>query len=357
MVLERVEKGHAETPINIDEEVIDCDAHIREERDDLLPYIDDEEMKAYVRGRDPYPNDGWDRSAGGRTGSATVRNPADEEAVMEELGLDQSLISPTKNLHHGEIADADVANAVARAYNDYVQDVWLDESDLFMSGILAPVQDPTFAAAEIDRLASEDEMVCVFLNPAGPRRALGDERYDPIYEAAQSHDLPIVMHSVATTNVGFPLQTDYFHNFVEVHAISHTFQHLAQVTSILCRGVPERFPDLRFVCLEAGLSWIPYLYRLDTEVLSRPNETPLLEKRPTEYFKERFWVSCQPVEEMDDSSGLEYLAELAGGWERILFSTDWPHWDFDSPTVVREHIPEEHRADVWSRNAREVFGL
>lgn len=357
MSLERVTKGRAEIPVTINEEVIDCDAHIRESVEDLLPYIDDEEIVAYAKGRNPYPSDGWDRSAGGRNGSATVRTPEDELAIMEDLSLDISLITPTRNLHHGEIVDVEMANAFAAAYNDYMLDVWLDGYDELVSGILAPVQDPEFGAAEIDRLGDEDGMVGVFLNPAGSEKALGDERYHPIYEAAERNDLPIVMHSVATTNVGFPLQTNYFHKFVEVHSISHSFQQMAQVASILCRGVPAKYPDLRFVCLEAGLSWLPFLYRLDTEVLSRPNETPLLDKRPTEYFTDQFWVSCQPIEEIRGFPGTEFLAEFAGGWDRIVFSSDWPHWDFDSPTVVNEYVPQEYRTKVWSENARAAFDL
>jgi predicted TIM-barrel fold metal-dependent hydrolase len=144
---------------------------------------------------------------------------------------------------------------------------------------------------------------------------------------------------------------------MEVQSSGQTFEHRAEVSSVLCRGVPAKCPDLRFVCLEAGLSWVPFLYRLDTEVLSRPNETPLLEKRPTEYFKDQFWVSCQPMEEVQGFAGIEHLAEFCGGWDRVVFSSDWPHWDFDSPAIVREVVPHEHRTKVWSENAKEAFDL
>jgi len=352
---EAIVKGGPETEIHIDEEVIDCDAHIRETVDDMIPYIEDKEAKSYVESEYfDYPWDGWDRSAGGRAGYATVHGPEDEAQVMEDLSLDISILSPTKNLYHGLLGNKDVAVALARAYNKFILDEWLDESEVFKSGIFVPVQDPEVGAELINEHGHEDDMVCVFLNPVGPEKALGDERYDPVYEAAERHNLPIALHGGATTHSQFPLQTNYFHKFLEVHAISHPFQQMAQITSILCRGVPAKYPDLNFITMEAGLGWLPYIYRLDKEFLARRNEAPLLEKLPSEYFQEQFYAVSQPLEE---TANVEYLAELAGGWDRLLFATDWPHWDFDSPTVIQEMFPKEHWSKVYHENARRAFDL
>lgn len=348
-----VEKGRPESKVNIDAEVIDCDAHIRESVDNLLPYVPEGEERRYIESPYfQYPSDGWDRSAGGRSGYATVRGPEQEKQVMADLSLDTTIITPTMNLYHGLLGNREVANALARAYNDYIVDVWLDHDDAFKSGILVPVHDPEVGAEEIDEHGDEDGMVGVCLNPLGPEKGLGDERYDPIYEAAERHDLTVIMHGAATTHSSYPNQTNYFHKFLEVHTVSHTFQQISQVVSILSRGVVERFPDLRFACLEAGLSWVPVLYRLDKEFLARQNEAPLLEKLPSEYFGEKFWVATQPLEE---TGNVEALVELAGGWDNLLFATDWPHWDFDSPTVVRDTIPAEYHEQVWSENAYDAF--
>lgn len=45
------------------------------------------------------------------------------------------------------------------------------------------------------------------------------------------------------------------------------------------------------------------------------------------------------------------------GWDRLLFATDWPHWDFDSPSVVQDTVPREHWSKVYHENATEAFGL
>jgi hypothetical protein len=351
----RILKGRPETKVDIDQRIVDTDAHIRESVEDMLPYVEDEEARGYIESPYfKYPWDGWDRSSGGRAGYASVGSPEEELQVMEDLSLDLAVISPTKNLYHGLFGNRDVAVALARAYNDYIVDTWLDYDDRFRSGVFVPVQDPEVGAEEIDRLGDEDGMVCVYLNPIGPEKALGDERYDPIYEAAERHDLTIAMHGTATTWPTFPGQTNYFHKFLEVHAISHPFQQMTQITSLLARGVPERF-DLRFVSMEAGVGWVPYIYRLDKEFLARRNEAPYLEKLPSEYFTEQFWIVAQPMEET--LPNVDAMAELAGGWDRFLFATDWPHWDFDSPSVVQDTVPEEHWSKVYHENAEEAFGL
>jgi predicted TIM-barrel fold metal-dependent hydrolase len=351
---EIMEKGWAEAE-PVEEEVIDCDAHIREELDDLIPYMDEGEEKRYAESEYfGYPSDGWDRSAGGRSGYASVEGPEDEREVMERFGLDTAVITPTRNLYHGLIGNRDVANELCRAYNRYLMDTWLSASDLFKGTVLVPVQDPEVGAEEIDKYGAEDDVVGVFLNPVGPEKALGDQRYEPVYEAAERHDLTVAIHGAATTHSTFPLQTNYFHKFLEVHSISHPFQQMAQITSIICRGIPERF-DLRFVSMEAGLGWVPYIYRLDKEFLARPNEAPDLDRLPSEIWADDFWVVSQPMEETIPDGCIDAMAELAGGWDNLLFATDWPHWDFDAPSVVKKTMPRERWGQVYHENARAAF--
>jgi len=350
-------KGRPETKVDINEEIIDSDAHIRESVDDLIPYIEDDEARAYVESNYfSYPSDGWDRSAGGRNGYATVRGPDDELQVMENLSVDTSLLTPTNNLYHGLIGNKEVASALARAYNEYMLDVWLDDYDMFKGMIMVPVQDPEYGAKEIERVGAEEDMVGVFLNPVGPEKALGAERYEPIYEAAEKYDLTITLHGAATTHSTYPLQTNYFHKFLEVHSISHPFQQMAQITSIICRGIASRY-DLRFVSMEAGIGWVPYIYRLDKEFLARTNEAPDLERLPSEIWSDQFWIVSQPMEETIPQEQINALAQMAGGWDNLLFATDWPHWDFDSPLVVQKTVPREHWSKIYRENAKKAFAL
>lgn len=349
----------------IGSKLIDTDAHIWETLDDLVPFIDDEEVRQYAGGSSDlgfnniYPWDGWDRTAGGRInqGERVIRNADDELTKMEHFGIDVSVLFPTLNLYHGLINTTHFAVELGKAYNRYLEAEYLAGNDNLKGAILVPHHDIDAAVEEIKKYGGDDDWVSVFLPPVGPDDALGNPKYHPIFEMAEKYGLPVSLHGGAFTANTFPLQTDYFETFLEVHAVSHPFQQLTQITSILCQGVLEKYDDLKIVAMEAGLSWIPVIYRLDKEYQARRNEAPLLTRLPSEYFREQIYVTAQPIEEISEFDGVSYLAEFAGGWDKLMFSTDWPHWDFDSPEVVNAYVPKEKRADIFYDTARTVYDI
>ena len=48
-------------------------------------------------------------------------------------------------------------------------------------------------------------------------------------------------------------------------------------------------------------------------------------------MREHIWVTTQPIEEPPDPRQLLAVFDNMGGTDRIMFSTDYPHWDFDDP--------------------------
>jgi predicted TIM-barrel fold metal-dependent hydrolase len=86
-------------------------------------------------------------------------------------------------------------------------------------------------------------------------------------------------------------------------------------------------------------------------------EVPALTRPPSDYVREHIWYTTQPIEEPDRA---EDLAEIIGwiGWGRIMFSTDYPHWDFDDPRyAIRCRLSEAQREMVFSANARALYHL
>jgi len=98
-------------------------------------------------------------------------------------------------------------------------------------------------------------------------------------------------------------------------------------------------------------------YRLDRNWKRMRSGLPHLKRAPSEYLHEHFWVTTQPMEEPENPAHLvDVMAAI--GFDRILFSSDYPHWDFDDPfVVVPASLGEERRRQIYSGNARALYGF
>ena len=161
------------------------------------------------------------------------------------------------------------------------------------------------------------------------REPAGNRRYWPIYEAAERHGLPVAMHVFGAG--GHPYTGAGWPSFYIEEGAGHSTSCQTVVTSLVIEGVFERFPTLKVVIVEGGFGWLPALtWRLDKLFERMRGEVPHLKRRPSEYIREHIWVTTQPMEEPDDRRQLLDMMEWIG-WDRLLFATDYPHWDFDDP--------------------------
>jgi predicted TIM-barrel fold metal-dependent hydrolase len=214
------------------------------------------------------------------------------------------------------------------------------------------------AASEIEKYSRERGMVGVFLPCAGLERLWGHRQYDPIYEAAQEADLPVLMHSVTVIHPVFPFNTQGFETEFGRHICSHTFSIMANIVHMITTGVPVRYPDLRIAVTEAGISWVPFLmHKMDKEYIERRREVPFLEDKPSTYLKKMYFAT-QPVEEPENLSDLVTMLNLYDGEDNTIFASDWPHHDFDHPSKVHQ-IPftNEVRRKVFGENACRLFDI
>jgi hypothetical protein len=131
-----------------------------------------------------------------------------------------------------------------------------------------------------------------------------------------------------------------------------------QFAGLIYGGVPERFPKLRIAFLECGVGWVPYwMERMDEEWEKRGKvEAPLCKKKPSEYVKSgNLFFALEPEEET-----VPYVIERIGA-DKILFASDYPHWDGMFPHVVstiraRKDIPDEAKAQILGQNAKRFYG-
>ena len=273
---------------------------------------------------------------------------------LDTLGLAFGIL----NCLHGGANEIDPAlgSAMCRAVNDWQRAEWLEPEPRLRGSIVIPQEHGELAAAEVDRVARELPGFVQALMLVRSAEPMGSRRYWPIYEACCNHGLPVGVHfggygGNPTTSSGWPSF------YLEDHTgMSVAFQ--AQLCSLVFEGALDRFPDLRIVFIEGGLAWLPSLvWRMERLYDELGDEVGHLRHRPADYVRRQVWVTTQPVEEPDEPAHLLTVLDRIGH-DRLLFATDYPHWDYDDPArAFPVTLPDALAERVFRTNARELYGL
>jgi hypothetical protein len=85
-------------------------------------------------------------------------------------------------------------------------------------------------------------------------------------------------------------------------------------------------------------------------------DLPSLQRLPSEYVREHFWFTTQPIDEPEKPEYFLQTLELLDMNDRLLFATDYPHWDFDAPDrVYPRSVPDELKQMMYYQNALRTF--
>ena len=133
---------------------------------------------------------------------------------------------------------------------------------------------------------------------------------------------------------------------------------MAGITSVLCTGLIERFPNLRFAFLESGSNWIaPYVEPLDDHFNnSRYNAQQLIDRSPSDYLNSgRIFIGC----EGDEPSLARMVGEIREN--KLIYSSDYPHADSSEGTVrflqERNDLSASATRGMLEENARRFYGF
>lgn len=351
----------ATTDVLESETIVDADVHLSVPEAELAEYVDRPYTDWLTAPDVQLKSPEWDPTLGGKIESRDLLTPDQlRRDVVDSLHVDHPILNVFRNL--SRLSRTDAALELMRGCNDYLFDRFLDEGDYLGLATVA-TQKPARAAEELDRVGDDDRIVGVFLPTTGPMPPLGDPEYDVLYRAMEDRGLTPVYHGATNSgfDVGFPKYDRAFEKFLTAHVNAHLWSQAMTLTSLIAHGVPEKFPDLDFVFLEAGIGWVPYMmFRLNKEAAMRRSEVPLLEKQPEEYIRERMYFASQPLGEPMDGRHMQSLLDIVGA-DSLLFASDYPHWDFDHPSELDAHLrarfSSEERSRVLNGNAKRVFDL
>jgi predicted TIM-barrel fold metal-dependent hydrolase len=253
-----------------------------------------------------------------------------------------------------QFGNYELAAATAQALNEWQVAEWLEPEPRLRASIVLPYEDSELAVAEIERWANDPRFVQVIL-VARTREPLGRRKYWPMFEAAAHYNLPVGIHFGG--NGGWPITGAGWPSFYyEDHAgMPQAFQ--GQITSLIYEGVFERFPNMKVVLIEGGFAWLPPLmWRLDRLWQEKGAEIPHVTRLPSETIREHFWITTQPIEEPNQPAYFRQLLDQLGMNDRLLFATDYPHWDFDAPDQALPHgLSAALKQAIMADNARQFY--
>jgi predicted TIM-barrel fold metal-dependent hydrolase len=95
-----------------------------------------------------------------------------------------------------------------------------------------------------------------------------------------------------------------------------------QVSDLIMSGVLTRFPQIKFVSVESGIGWIPFMLEtMDYQFQGNgvAEESPQFDRLPSEYFARNVYA-CYWFEQTAPRRLLDKI-----GVDNIMFETDFPH--------------------------------
>lgn len=337
---------------------IDCDIHPYASNDyPLAPHIPESFRTAIAQGSVSQPGMGFQNPFGVNRRDASCGSPEDViEQHFDRYGIAYGVLQPP-GISISLASNIDAGCAMARAWNDWQIEHFLNRDPRFLGSICLNMNDPLQAAAEVRRAGAHPQMVQVIVT--GESALLyGHRFYHPVYEACQEMGVAFSLHPGAegsrtpSTPVGMPSSYFEWHSTLPLTFMAHA-------TSLISEGVFEKYPKLKVVLVEGGFGWLPHLmWRMDKNFKALRSTLPWLKRLPSEYVVEHIRVTTQPIEEPEKPEQLLQLFDMMHAEKTVCFASDFPHWDFDDPhrvfpTRMSDHLKER----IFYRNASEVYGL
>jgi predicted TIM-barrel fold metal-dependent hydrolase len=273
------------------------------------------------------------------------REPGPRVELMDELGLDKTLMFPTlaSLVEERMRDDPELIHVVIHALNEWMHEEWTFNFDdrIYSTPVISlPIVD---RAIEELQWVAERGAKTVLIRPApvpGFRgmRSFAFEEFDPFWQAVVDLDITVSMHA---SDSGYSRYMSDWTGPMEMLPFKpDPFRYMTMgkrpiedtMAAATCHGLLTRFPDLRIVSVENGADWvIPFLEHLGDTYRKMPHA---FDEDPVEAFKRNVWVS--PFHEDNIAALIEVI-----GVERIVFGSDYPHPEgLAEPLSYVDHLPD-----------------
>lgn len=302
------------------------------------------------------------RSKAGAT--ATEKGPSVDQRLkdLEMDGIDGEIIFPGKGLGMWYTFDPAFAHAQVEVYNTWAWETFGPHIDRLSPAAALATGDIPATLKEVERCLKlgfrHFTLPCkpLFGPPKTNELNYNKVDFDPMWAMFVEADVPVTFHVSTgkdprtTRGLGGAVV-----NYV-VHSLSPTLEPLV---NICASGVAERFPELKFGSVEAGIGWVPWMLEAMDEAYLKHHfwVKPKLKALPSDYFRAKGFATFG-----EDRPGLALIEEFALQ-DNFMWANDYPHhegtWPHSAEAIERQmgHLTEGTRAKVLGESAARVFGF
>jgi predicted TIM-barrel fold metal-dependent hydrolase len=285
--------------------------------------------------------------------------------AMDAMGVYAQIVYPNVLGFGGQrsfLVDAELRQLSIEIYNDAMAEMQAASGRRLFPMALLPWWDVRRAVAEAERCAAMG-MRGVNINPDPNGHGLPDlsDRYwYPLWEACCSLNLPVNFHIGASDEsmswFGQGAWPSHSENAQLAFGSTMLFVGNQRVlVNMLISRFLEKFPTLKVVSVESGISWIPFVLEAVEYQMSEAGLK--MELSPWEVFQRQIYACCW-------FERRHLLADIRRiGEDSILFETDYPHPTCLYPDPLKqlqgtiEEMTRNEREKLFNRNAVNVYGL
>jgi aminocarboxymuconate-semialdehyde decarboxylase len=268
------------------------------------------------------------------------------QEVLEREGVTTQVLTLTTPGTHVESPRRAVE--LARLVNDAFARIVADRAPRFAALATLPLNDPRASVVELRRAVEELRLpgAMLFSNVNGV--ALSDERFWPLYEAADGFGA--VLHIHPTSPVGVEAMTEYW----LMPLVGFPFDTTLAAAKLVFSGVAERFPRIQWVLSHLGGA-VPYLAeRLDRGFHAFRDCRAHITRPPSEYLKTWYYDTVN-----FDRRALALAIEFAGA-RHVLAGSDYPHQIGSIRSMLESiqglEITDSDKSAILGGNASELVG-
>ena len=371
--------------------LISADAHVQENGDTWARIP--EPLRKYAPAFTQHPNGNFTLVQEGRTIEFDEQDPdpekefrnepsggvdlAERKRSMAREGVDAHVVFPNEGLLLG-VGDApsEFRRAHARAYNDWVFDVFSSEPKRFKPVGVIPVDDVESAVREAQYCLKKG-FASVGVPAVVPWRPYFLPYWEPLWALVEEAGLLLNFH-IFTGNLAFGADFAWVHHmsqsdfdtaklaraenekaFNDLGGLSSAVLGLASgmspISHLIGGGVLERHPGLRFIITEAESGWLAwFLYQMDFMHQRFTGPASPLTMKPSEYFQRQGAVTFT-----DDPVAINNLSVT--GSETLLWSNDYPHTEGTFPhsgeviDSIVSALPKRDAENILFRNAARLY--